>query len=358
MRRTPTRIVMIGTDPATHGGISAAVHVWEEAGLFGRWPVIYVPTHRSGTRLQKALRVIDALIVFATLLVRIRCAVLHVHGASRASFWRKSLFMSLALAAEWPIVFHLHGGGFRTWYERETSPLGRAIVRFFLTRAARVVVLSEAWRDWVRWTVPRAKITCIPNAVALPSQPQAPRDASRIAFVGSLTADKGVFELLEAVAIARHACPDLHLELAGEGDVEAVAHRAYELGIGDRVLIRGWCPPSVREHILARAAIFALPSHFEGTPMSLLEAMAAGCAVVATRVGGIPDVVRHDVDGLLVAESDTPALAASLVALLSDPSLARRLGSAAREAVARDHAPSQAIERLGRLYASLGQHPA
>lgn len=358
MRRTPTRIVMIGTDPATHGGISAAVHVWEEAGLFGRWPVIYVPTHRQGTRLQKVLRVLDALLVFSTLLVRIRCAVLHVHGASRASFWRKSLFMALALMAEWPIVFHLHGGGFRAWYERETSPLGRALVRFFLTRAARVVVLSEGWRSWVRWTVPRARITCIPNAVPLPSPTQAERDPVRIAFVGELTAQKGLFELLEAVSVARLDCPGLHLEVAGEGDAEAVAKRAYELGIGDRVLIRGWCPPPVREQILARSAIFALPSHFEGSPMSLLEAMAAGCAVVATRVGGIPDTVRDGVDGLLVDEGDTAALASALVKLLSDPALARRLGGAARESVVRDHAPSQAVERLGRLYASLGQHPA
>ena len=358
MRRTPTRIVMIGTDPATHGGISAAIQAWEEAGLFGRWPVIYVPTHRTGTRLQKILRALDAFVVFLTLLVRIPCAVLHVHGASRASFWRKAAFMSLALAAKWPIVFHLHGGGFQRWYERDCGPLARAVIRFFLQRAARVVVLSEAWRDWVRWTVPRSKITCIPNAVPLPAPLHVERDMARIAFVGKLTADKGVFELLEAVAAASAACPELHLELAGEGDVEPVARRAHELGIGSRILIRGWCPPPVRERILARAGIFALPSHFEGSPMSLLEAMAAGCAVVATRVGGIPDAVHDEVDGLLVPEGDTPALARALTRLLSDPELARRLGAAARESVASAHAPSQAVERLGRLYASLGQHPA
>jgi glycosyltransferase involved in cell wall biosynthesis len=266
--------------------------------------------------------------------------------------------MSLALVARWPVVFHLHGGGFSRWYERECGPVKRAVVRFFLMRSARVVVLSEAWRDWVRWTVPRARITCIPNAVALPPPLRAARDPSRIAFVGKLTESKGVFELLEAVAAARATCPELRLELAGEGDVEAVAHRAHELGIGDRVLIRGWCPPSVRERILARAGIFALPSHVEGSPMSLLEAMAAGCAVVATRVGGIPDAVHDEVDGLLVPEGDTPALAGALARLLADPSLALRLGAAARESVARAHAPSQAVERLGRLYASLGQHPA
>ena len=96
MARLPTRVVMIGTDPETHGGISAVLRVWEDAGLFRRWPVTYIPTHRDGTRLQKLLRALDALVTFAGLACRVPCAVVHVHAASRASFWRKAPFMALA----------------------------------------------------------------------------------------------------------------------------------------------------------------------------------------------------------------------------------------------------------------------
>ena len=358
MARVPTRIVMIGTDPATHGGISAALNAWDAAGLFGRWPVIYVPTHRDGTRLQKLLRALDALLVFIALLCRISCAVLHVHGASRASFWRKAPFMALALAARWPVVFHLHGGGFAEFYERECGPARRAAVRFFLERAACIVVVSERWRTWMRRTVGHARVACVPNTVALPGVARGLREAGRIAFVGRLEEAKGVFELLDAVALLRAKHPRVRLELAGEGDVEVVARRAHELGIGDRVLIRGWCPAAARERMLMRCAAFALPSHAEGSPMSLLEAMAAGCPVVATRVGGIPDAIRDGSNGLLVPAGEARALAAALDRVLADGALAESLGAAARASVAQAHAPATAIERLGRIYASLGQHPA
>jgi len=357
MARAPTQVVMIGTDPATHGGIASAVNAWAEAGLLARWPVTYVATHRDGTRPQKLLRALDALVAFAALAWRVPCAVLHVHAASRASFWRKLPFIMAALLLRWPVVFHLHGGGFATFYGRECGALGRAAVRFVMARAARVIVVSERWKAWVRATFPHARVDCVPNAVPLRPAAWDDRDPACIAFVGRLTREKGAFDLLEAVASLRSSHPRVRLELAGDGDADAIARRAYELGIGDRVLIRGWCAAPELERLLARAGVFALPSHAEGLPMSLLEAMAAGCPVVASRVGGIPDAVREGTDGLLVGAGDVPALAAALARVLADRDLAARLGGSAQVAVARRHSPGAAIDRIGRIYASLGLAP-
>jgi glycosyltransferase involved in cell wall biosynthesis len=348
---------MIGTDPATHGGISAALAAWEDAGLFERWPVTYVPTHRDGTRLAKLLRALDAAATVLALACRVPRAVLHVHGASRASFWRKAPFMALALLLDWPVVFHLHGGGFATFHERECGPLRRAVVRFFLERAARIVVVSPSWERWIRATFANPRVVVVRNAVPL-RRAVAPRVPGRIAFVGRLTREKGVFDLLEALALLREWEPAVRVELAGDGDAGAVARRAHELGIGDRVLVRGWCSPAERSRIVERAGIFVLPSYAEGLPMSLLEAMAAGCAVVAARTGGIPDVVREGANGLLVEPGEPVALAAAILRLLSDRALAERLGGAARADVARAHSPRAAVASLGAIYSSLGVDPA
>jgi glycosyltransferase involved in cell wall biosynthesis len=357
MARVPSEVIMIGTDPATHGGIASAVNAWAQAGLLARWPVTYVATHRDGTRLEKLLRAIDALVAFTALACRVPCAVLHVHAASRASFWRKLPFIAAALLIRWPVVFHLHGGGFAAFYERECGALGRAAVRFVMAHAARVIVVSERWKGWVAATFPRARVDCVPNAVPLRTAAWDARDPARIAFVGRLTREKGVYDLIEAVGALRATQPHVRLELAGEGDADAIARRAHELGIGDRVLIRGWCAASARERILARAGVFALPSHAEGLPMSLLEAMAAGCPVVASRVGGIPDAVHDGTDGLLVPAGDVAALAAALARMLADRGLAARLGGSAQVTVARRHSPAAAIDRIGRVYASLGLVP-
>jgi glycosyltransferase involved in cell wall biosynthesis len=356
MARSPDRVVMIGTDPATHGGISAALAAWEAGGLFQTWPVTYIATHRDGTRGAKFLQALSALVSFAWTMARVRCAILHVHGASRASFWRKAPFMALAFLARWPVVFHLHGGGFARFYEEECGALRRALVRFFLERVACVVVLSESWTAWARAVVSHERIACVRNAVALRPAVRRVR-AGCIAFVGRLSEEKGVFDLLEALARVAGAHPEAHVELAGEGDARAVMRRARELGIASRVRVLGWCEADEREALLARAHLLALPSRFEGSPMSVLEAMAAGVPVVASRAGGIPDLVRDGKTGLLVPECEVGALAQALDRLLGDAALAARLGAAGRESVARDHTPEAAVEAIGRIYSNLGQLP-
>jgi glycosyltransferase involved in cell wall biosynthesis len=280
-----------------------------------------------------------------------------VHGASRASFWRKAPFMAVALLLRWPVVFHLHGGGFREFYERECGPARRALVRFFLDRAECLVAVSASWEAWLRANFRARRVECVPNAVSL-ATPGAPQPAHRIAFVGRLTRDKGAYDLVEALALLRAWEPAVRVELAGDGDVDSLVRHARSFGVADRLLVRGWCTRPQLERMLSRAGLFVLPSHVEGLPMSLLEAMAAGCPVVATRVGGIPDVVDDGANGLLVPAGDPTALAAAIARLLAHPALGGRLARNARATVARNHAPAVAVQRIGRIYSSLGVEPA
>ena len=348
--RAPSLIVMVGTAMATRGGIASVVRTWREAGLFERWPVRIVESHRDGWAGTKLVAFLRALATVAGLALRHRDALLHVHSASRASFWRKCCFMAIARLAGWPIVFHLHGGGFARFVDKECGPLRRRVVRFFLDRAAAIVVVSERWQAWMALATRNANVVCIPNAVAVPAAPATPREEGVVAFVGKCDAAKGIFDLLEAIA----RIPGARLVCAGDGDLDAVRRRAAELGIAARVKLAGWIGPEARAQLLRTCSVFALPSHAEGVPMSLLEAMAAGCPAVASAVGGIPDVVRHGANGLLVTPGDPSSLAHALERVLGDPALARRLGAAARETIARNYTAGQAMERLDRLYAQMG----
>jgi glycosyltransferase involved in cell wall biosynthesis len=230
-------------------------------------------------------------------------------------------------------------------------------VRFFLQRAERIVTVSPSWEAWVRATFPNPRVECVTNAVPLP-RVEGLRDQARIAFVGRLTRDKGAYDLVEAVALLREWNPQIRLELAGDGDAGALARHAHELGMGDRVLVRGWCSPEECARMYARSALFVLPSHVEGLPMSLLEAMAAGCAVISTRVGGIPDVVQDGENGLLVAPGEPARLADAIARVLAEPGLAPQLGRAARATIARRHSPASAVQKLGSIYSDLGVMPA
>jgi glycosyltransferase involved in cell wall biosynthesis len=348
--RDPSHIVMLGTDPATRGGISAVVAAWRSGGLFERWPIDYVVSHRSGTRGEKLATAARGFLACLALAWRHGRGVLHVHAASRWSFWRKSLYMAAALAAGWPIIFHLHGGGFAR-FERACGPLGRAAMRFFLDRAAVIVVVSERWAAWMHRVTRNPRVVCIPNPVALPAAVAPGREPDLVAFAGRCEESKGVFDLLEAVCAVR---PRLRVECAGDGDLARVERRAAALGLASRVTMRGWINAREREQLLARAAVFVLPSHAEGLPVSLLEAMAAGCPVVATAVGGIPDLVKHGVNGLLVPPGAPGALAEALRRLVTDRELAGRLGREARATVAARYTVERSLERLEQIYAGLG----
>ena len=345
---------MVGTSPETHGGISAVVNAWRAGGLFGRWAIDYVETHCDGTWWDKLACALHGLFLMSVLAIRHRDALVHVHGASRASFWRKSAFMLLAMAAGWRYIFHLHGGGFARFYEKECGPIARAVVRFFLDRATAIIVVSERWATWMRSITRNRRIVTIPNAVAVPAAFTAERSGALVLFVGRCEAGKGVLDLVEAVASLVPAIPAIRLEFAGDGDLDAISRRASELGIGAHVHLHGWLTKARRDELLQRATVFALPSHAEGLPLALLEAMAAGCPVVASAVGGIPDVVTHGTNGFLVAPQDPQLLAASLHRVLTDKPLAARLGREARASVEAGHSIEIALETLEQLYAGLG----
>jgi glycosyltransferase involved in cell wall biosynthesis len=140
-------------------------------------------------------------------------------------------------------------------------------------------------------------------------------DPPEILFVGRLAPEKGIHEL---AAAAR----GLNLVVAGDGPMRHLVPDAL-----------GFVPHAEVERLLARAAVVVLPSHREGLPMVLLEAMARGRAVVATPVGGIPSLVEGGVTGLLVPPGDADSLRHAIERLLADPDLRRRLGEAARARV-------------------------
>ena len=152
--------------------------------------------------------------------------------------------------------------------------------------------------------------------------------------------------------------PGLRLVYAGKGSgVEETRRLADQLGLGGRVEFTGWLEAERARATLAAATIFVLPSFVEGMPMALLEAMALGLPVIATPVGGVPEIVTHQVDGLLVPPGDVDALAAAIARLMSEPALRERLGRAARETAAQRFSLDSAVERLLGIYRRFGIEP-
>ncbi len=340
------------------GGIAAVVNVYRTAGLFERFPITYVPTHCDGGVWAKLTILIRALFAFSGLLLRGEIGLLHVHTASRASFWRKSLFLLPAFASRIPVILHLHGAEFAIFYGR-CGGLLKYFVRFVFNHSDRVIVLSSQWKSWVQGICEHGRVEAVYNPVLLPDVAalKRKRDRHDVLFLGRLGKRKGVYDLLDAVAQLAPEFSGLRLLLGGDGDLDGVRERAEALGIADRVRLLGWVRGADKEHLLASAGVYALPSYNEGLPMSVLEAMAAGLPILSSPVGGIPDAVEDGVEGYLVNPGDVAALATRLRQLLSDPGLAEGMGQAARRKIEWCFSAQAIIPRLGRIYCDLGVAP-
>lgn len=148
-----------------------------------------------------------------------------------------------------------------------------------------------------------------------------------ILFVGRLVKSKGLLQLVEALHLLRRQGIDFQCVIVGDGPLRGqLIERVEELGLGDRVRMVGWLRPLSEElrDCYKQADILCLPSYAEGLPLVLIEAMAHGVAVLATDVGGIPDLVEHEKNGLLVRPGDAQQLARELTRLLTDHDLRTR----------------------------------
>lgn len=214
-----------------------------------------------------------------------------------------------------------------TTWQRATLAYERGIARFICPSHFMALQMRQGG-----WTQP---CDLVPNAVQLGRENQEPGDA--FCIVGRLSREKGVGLALEA---ARRAC--VRVVVAGEGPASAELRRGYPevefVGNLDRLAVRS---------LMERSKALVVPSiWFENASISVLEAMAAGRPVVASRIGGIAEQVTHDVDGLLVRPGDVDALAHAMRQLADDAELAGHLGAAALRTVATRFTPAQHVHRL------------
>jgi len=347
--------MMIGTSLAAQGGVSSVVNVLKEAGLFDRAAIEYVSTHCDGAKFKKLSFFMKAWVNFVWKIVFYKVGLLHVHMASRASFWRKTCFIVPAFICRVPVIIHLHGAEFHLFYERESSFLGRLIIKFIFEHVDRVVVLSDWWCNWVSSTFINSNVSVIYNPVVLPSQISTKRDDASLLFFGRVGERKGAFDLIKALVLVKQRFPAVRLYVGGDGDVAGANSLAADLGVSDNLVLLGWVVGADKQALLQKASIFVLPSYNEGLPMGILEAMASGLPVVTTPVGGIPNAISDSVEGYLIEPGDVDALAARLCDLLGNDFLRSQMGLAARDKCEKNFSVDVIIPKIEELYVEIAK---
>ena len=277
----------------------------------------------------------------------------HLNVAHKGSVLRKALIARVLKARGVPYVVHIHGSRFADFERGLRTGLKRK-VRAFLTGAERVIVLGESSKAHLvsEVRIDPEVVEIVANGVpgpelALPAGQASP--IVTILYSGRLGDRKGVGELIRAVAKLRDR-DDWQLCVAGNGDVAAYAALAQSLGIAERVEFTGWIDSDSLQLRLQAAEIFALPSHAEGLPLSVLEAMAYSCAIVTTPVGNITDAIDDGANGLLVTPGEVDSIAQAIANLLDDSELRASLADAARTTWVDRYSHQQMSAKLGQVW--------
>jgi glycosyltransferase involved in cell wall biosynthesis len=309
----------------------------------------------SGSNARHAVE--DALRVFRAAreadVVHVQTALLPTPPLARAL-----ALCGAARAAGAAVLCHAHTGLANQGPGETFAPTGsqrRLLGRFGFVDA--MLTVSDAGARGLRPYVGGARVEIVDNAVDVGSFERADvrRDPAAVLFVGTLAERKGLLDLLAAVRILGEPEPNgWRLEVVGAGneagdrEAERVAAAYRAAGLGASLLGPRW-GGELRVRLRA-ASVFCLPSHLEGQPIGILEAMASGLPVVATRIGGIPDQVRDGVDGFLVDRGDVEGLAGALGRLLGSADLRAELGASGRRRAEERFDLGSFRERLAGLY--------
>jgi len=313
------------------------------------------------------LRDLVATLRLARLIRRERPQILHTHTAKAGTVGRVAAL--LAGSRRPPIIVHtFHGHVLRGYFGPLRSYFFRLLERGLAAGTTALVAVSPEVRDDLvalgvapseRFVVVRLGIE-LDERVAPEQNGRAesrrylgiPGDRFAVGWIGRMTAVKRTDDVLVAFKRLREDGVDAVLCMVGDGpDRTQLEQRAHELGVIRDTLFLGY-----QEHVAPFYSAFdalVLPSSNEGTPVSAIEALAAGRPVVATRVGGVPDVVRDGKDGFLVETGDTAALADRLAQLARDPALRGRMGDEGRARVLPRYAVDRLVDDVDRLYRSL-----
>jgi glycosyltransferase involved in cell wall biosynthesis len=339
-KRSPATVIVIGPAPAEFGGMASVVQQMLEldfgdAYRLEAFPVTLAPDEPESTfgRTRRHARHMSHL---RKVIRRTAAPIVHIHTCSGFSFFRSVADMTVARGLGCRVVLHIHGAAFDEFHAN-AGRLRQRLIASSLSRADRVIGLSQSWCDKLRDMAPNARLTIIENAVATPPEPLA-RQASgpcRFLLLARMDEWKGIDNLLAACAELHADGVAAELTLAGPpgtaGDEAILAHKIGDKGLQDTVRYVGPVQGDDKTSLLQWADAYVQPSHHEGMPIALLEALSYGLPVVATRVGAVPEVITDEAEGILVLSHRPDLLALAMRHLAENDDLRRTMTRAARQ---------------------------
>jgi glycosyltransferase involved in cell wall biosynthesis len=322
---------MVGPSPQVMGGVSVVVRTYMASDLPNKINMRYLNTHVDGNKLVKFLIAIKAYLNFPVVCLVFKPDIVHINLSSYFSFYRKFIIFVMAKSFQIKTLVNIRCGRFMDFYN--SSKIHAFFIKMMLDSTNAILMLAESWRKKIQPYTCNKNIFVIYHPVDTSIyknlRPWERKDnTKKVLFMGKICKGKGVYDIIQSIPAVKSIYPEVLFILAGNGEVNKARALCENINVSEYVEFPGWIIGQEKMKYLAQADVCQLPSYFEGLPSSILEAMAAGLPVIATRVGGIPDIIEDGINGYLIQPGNTEAMQEKLLLLLSSPDLREKFGKA------------------------------
>ncbi len=337
------KVLTVGVDYKTpKGGIAYVLNAYSK---FYK-PFNFVTTSKGNSKVTKLFVLILAIFKYMVYMVLPSIKIVHIHGASYNSFYRKRIFINIAYVFGKKIIYHIHGAEFHLFISKNPE------VSKTLKKCNEIVVLSKYWKKYFEEQIGLSNVSIINNICHYPKPILSidKRKYLNLLFLGQIGVRKGVFDAIQAIGkddVLRNA--EIKLHIGGGGDVAELKRLIMNLNLEEKIVYHGWVSGEEKESLLSAADIYILPSFNEGLPISILEAMSYSLPIISSPVGGIPEVVINDVNGILVKPGNTEEIAKAIKLIMNDKTKLINMGNKSLDLV-KPYLPNQVEESLIKLY--------
>jgi glycosyltransferase involved in cell wall biosynthesis len=327
-------ILVVGPDLISRGGISRVIQLWLEGNFFEDFQFDLVGSV-GGAPSRKVSSSFKGILDFIKKLTH-KPDLIYIHAATSISFYRKSIYILLASIFNIKTILQIHPNEFRYFYLNQ-SFLKRYYSRFILNNVNCFIVLNEDMKNFLQNIFPRKPVYLLRNPVnmkAMANKKKIRRRKDNLLYLGWYIPGKGIYELVDAMAILKQKKPSIHLNCFGTKKIDQFQNYVTDQGLSDVITVNDWINEQEKIHQFYSSTLLILPSHSEGIPNVILEAMATKTPIVTTAVGGIKDVLRDGETALFVRVNDPIDLSDKILMLLEDQQLRKHLAEQAYQEAA------------------------
>lgn len=316
-----TKVLVIGPSPyRSKGGMATVIKgIEDDHELNSKFEIDIHESYIDGNLVIRLLFSIYSFVKFCFLYKKYD--IFHIHVACYGSTFRKGYYIHFLKKRHKKVILHVHGAEYLVFYNK-LSDKRKEKVKCIWDKSDIVIALSQEWKKEFVKIFNHPRIEVVNNGIDIEKFLEGRNSIEEynksFLFLGRLGKRKGAWDVLEAVKKIKNIYPELKVYMAGDGEVEKVREKVIEEDLNDQISVVGWTDFDGKIELMKKTSTLLLPSYNEGLPMSILEAMAAGKVIITTDVGGIPEVIKSNENGIIIKPGDVDGLSKAMLFVIEN----------------------------------------